>query len=224
MEEYYGVPLFDRLGKKVALTEAGKILAEATRHIMDSATVAEQRIDDLKGLQGGKLALGASFDLGIYLLPGILAAFRDRYPAVEVTVDISLSAKVVTKVLANKLDVGLISNAVHDPRLFAREFMTDELIVIVPGNHPWARKKRIRPQDLPGEPFIVAARGAGIRAVVEERLKEKRIVLTNIVDFGNIEGIKRAVEAGFGDFNSAQKCSRARDRGGIAQSRFPRRF
>ena len=83
MEQYYGVPLFDRLGKKVALTQAGEILAEATQQIMDSITAAEQRIDDLKGLHGGKLALGASFDLGIYLLPGILAAFRDRYPLPE---------------------------------------------------------------------------------------------------------------------------------------------
>jgi len=198
MEEYYGTLLFDRLGKKVALTHAGEILAEATQEIMASVTAAEQRIEELKGLRGGRLVIGASFALGIYLLPGVLAAFRKRYPAVEVTVDISLSAKIMAKILANKLDLGLVNQDTHDPRLHARQFMTDDLIVIVPRHHRWAKKKWIRPQELLGETFIVAARGAGVRAVIEERLKEKGIVLTNVVDFGNVEGVKRAVEAGLG--------------------------
>ena len=198
MEEYYGIPLFDRLGKKVALTQAGEILSEATEEIMASAIAAEQRIEELKGLHGGKLVLGASFALGIYVLPGVLAAFRKRYPAVEVTVDISLSAKIMAKILANKLELGLVSQEAHDPRLFAKQFMTDELIVVVPSNHRWANRKRIRPQELMRETFIVAARGAGVRAAVEERLKQKGIVLTNVIDFGNLEGVKRAVEAGLG--------------------------
>lgn len=198
MEEYYGIPLFDRLGKKVALTQAGEILSEATEEIMASAIAAEQRIEELKGLHGGKLVLGASFALGIYVLPGVLAAFRKRYPAVEVTVDISLSAKIMAKILANKLELGLVSQEAHDPRLFAKQFMTDELIVVVPSNHRWANRKRIRPQELMKETFIVAARGAGVRAAVEERLKQKDIVLTNVIDFGNVEGVKRAVEAGLG--------------------------
>jgi len=198
MEEYYGIPLFDRLGKKVALTQAGEILFEATQEIIASVTAAEQRIGELKGLRGGKLCLGASFALGIYVLPGILAAYRKRYPAVDVTVDISLSAKIMAKVLENKLDLGLVSREAHDPRLFTRQFMTDELIAIAPCNHRWADKSRIRPQELLGETFIVAARGAGTRTVVEERLKEKGILLRNVVDFGNMEGVKKAVEAGLG--------------------------
>jgi LysR family transcriptional regulator, transcriptional activator of the cysJI operon len=204
MEEHYRLPLFDRLGKKVALTQAGEILSQATQEIMASITAAEQRIEELKGLRGGKLILGASFPLGIYILPAVLAAFRKQYPAVEVTVDISLSAKIIVKILANKLDLGLVSREVHDPRLLAREFMTDELIAIAPRSHRWANKSRIRPQELLGETFIVAGRGAGTRTVVEERLKQKGIVLTNVVDFGNIEGVKKAVEAGLGVSIQAQ--------------------
>ena len=198
MEEYYGVPLFDRLGKKVALTQAGEVLFEATREIMASITAAEQRIEDLKGLRGGRLVLGASFAIGIYFLPGILAAFRKQYPAVEVTLDISLGEKIVARTLANKLDLGLVSQEVHDPRLYCTEFITDELIAIAPSNHRWAKKKRIRPQELLQETFIVAARGAGTRAVVEERLRDEGIVLKNVLDFGNLEGVKRAVESGLG--------------------------
>jgi DNA-binding transcriptional LysR family regulator len=198
MEEYYGVPLFDRLGKKVALTQAGEVLLEATREIMASITAAEQRIEDLKNLHGGRLILAASFPIGIYFLPAILAAFRKQYPAVDVSLDISLGERIVARTLANKLDLGLISHEEHDPRLTCQQFLTDELVAIVPSNHRWASKKRIKPQELLDETFIVAARGAGIRAVVEERLRERGVVLKNVLDFGNLEGVKRAVEAGLG--------------------------
>src|SRR5208337_3922606 len=198
MENYYGTSLFDRLGKRVALTQAGEILFEATQGIMVSIAAAEQRIEELKGLHGGKLVLGASFPIGIYVLPDILAAFRKQYPAVEVTLDIALSEKIVARILANKLDLGLVSHEAQDPRLVAREFMTDRLIAIAPRNHRWASKKRIRPKELLGETFIVAARGAGTRAVVEERIKQKSIPLKNVIDFGNTEGVKRAVEVGLG--------------------------
>ncbi len=197
-EEYFGVPLFDRIGKKVALTRAGEILFEATQEVMASIGTVEQRIEELRGLRGGKLILGASFPIGIYVLPSILAAFRKRYPGIEVTLDISLSEKVVAKVLANKRDLGLASHDVHDSRLVTTQFMNDKLIAIAPSRHRWSAKKRIRPQELSGETFVVAARGAGTRAIVEERLKEKGIVLTNVIDFGNTEGVKRAVEAGLG--------------------------
>jgi DNA-binding transcriptional LysR family regulator len=198
LEEDFGVALFDRLGKKIALTQAGEILFEASQEIMASIAVAEQRIDELKGLHGGKLAVGTSFALGNYVLPGILAAFGKRYPSIEVTLELAVSEKIVEKVLANKLDLGLVNHASHDARLIIKEFATDELVVIVPSGHRWANKKRIRPEDLPKETLIVAARGAGIRAVVDERLKVLGITLEKVVDFGNIEGVKRAVEAGLG--------------------------
>ncbi len=123
---------------------------------------------------------------------------RKQYPAVEVTLDISLGEKIVAKILANKLDLGLVSHEVQDLRLTCTEFMMDELIAITPTSHRWANKKQIRPRELLEETFIVAARGAGIRAVVEERLREKGILLKNVLDFGNLEGVKRAVEAGLG--------------------------
>src|SRR5450755_2601948 len=125
MEEYFGVRLFDRSGKKVALTEPGEILFEATQEIMATIDAAEQRIDDLKGLRGGRLRLGSSFPVGVYLLPSVLAEFRRRYPAVEVTLDISLSERIEAKLLANEIDLGLVSHDARNPRLLARAFMTD---------------------------------------------------------------------------------------------------
>ena len=198
IEEYLGVPLFDRLGRKVALTQPGKILLEATEEIITLAGTAERRIRDLSGMQGGQLRLGASSPIALYLLPQILAEYRKNFPAVEVRLAIATSASIEAKVLANKLDLGLVSSEVHDARLVARQFMTDDLVAIVPGNHKWPGNRRVKAKDLLAETFIVSTRGAGARAIVEERLHAKGITLNNILDFVNPEGVKRAVEAGLG--------------------------
>ena len=198
MEEYFGVPLFDRSGRKATLTEAGAVLYAATQEIMSTMDGAERQIDDLKGLRGGKLRLGSSFPIGVYVLPPLLAAFRKQHPAVEITLEIRLSEAVETKLLANEFDLGLVSHDTRDSRLVARPFMRDELVVIVPLEHAWASKRLIRLKALATETFIVAAQGAGTRAVVEERLAEQGITLPRIMEFGNLEGVKHAVEAGLG--------------------------
>jgi len=198
MEEEFGTPLFDRAGRKVSLTQAGEILYQAAKEVIGSVASAEQRIQELAGLRRGRLRVGASFPVGLYVLPRVLAEYRKAYPAIEVKLSISTTANIAAKVLDNKLDFGLVSTDVQHPKLESLVFRTDELVVIVPANHPWSNRRNIRVQDFTGETFIVAARGAGARAVVEERLSERGIVLTNVIDFGNAEGVKHAVEAGLG--------------------------
>jgi DNA-binding transcriptional LysR family regulator len=198
MEQYFATPLFDRSSRKATLTEAGSILFEATQGVMAIIDVAEQRIEDLKGLRGGRLRLGTSFPIGVYLLPRVLAGFRKKYPAIEVTLDISLSGTIGPKILANEIDLGLASFEPRDPRLVAQEFMSDELIAIVPRDHTLAHKRHITPQELAEDTFIVAAPGAGTRTLLEERLRDQGIVLQKVLDFGNLEGVKHAVEAGLG--------------------------
>ena len=198
MEEELGVALFDREPRKVSLTQAGEILYEAAQEVLGSVASAEQRIQELAGLRHGRLRVGASFPVGLYVLPRVLAAYRKEYPAIEVTLAIATTASIEAKVLDNKLDFGLVSADVRHTRLLTFAFMTDELVAIVPPEHKWAHRRNIKTQELADETFIFAARGAGARATVEERLKAKGIVLPNILDFVNAEGVKHAVEAGLG--------------------------
>ena len=198
MEESFGTPLFDRSARKATLTEAGAILFEATQGVMAIIDVAEQRIEDLKGLRGGRLRLGTSFPIGVYLLPQVLAQFRKKYPGIEVNLNITVSEMIGPKVLANEIDLGLASYEPRDSRLVARAFMTDELVAIVPRDHKLAHKRHITPQELTEDTFIVAAPGGGTRTLLEERLRDQGIVLQKVLDFGNLEGVKHAVEAGLG--------------------------
>ena len=198
MEESFGTPLFDRSGRKATLTEAGAILFEATQGVMAIIDVAEQRIEDLKGLRGGRLRLGTSFPIGVYLLPRVLAQFRRKYPAIEVTLNITVSGMIGPKVLASEIDLGLASYEPRDSRLVTQAFMTDELVAIFPRDHKLAHKRHITPQQLTEDTFIVAAPGGGTRTLLEERLRDHGIVLQKVLDFGNLEGVKHAVEAGLG--------------------------
>ncbi len=201
LEEYYGTRLFDRIGKKVVMTQAGEMLFAAAEKIFRMVERAKEEIDDLKGLQAGDLNIGASVTIGIYLLPGILEKFQKLYPGTRVTLDIDLNRQIIRQVLDNAADIGLLGAPARPPdneRLVMSPFHKDELIVIVPGNKSWAKRDSISADDLLGEKFIISRSGSGTRAIIEERLKAAGVVLRNTMEFGNTEAIKKAVEAGLG--------------------------
>lgn len=198
LEEYYGIRLFDRLGKKVVLTQAGEILFATTKDIFNLVNEAKIKIDELKGIRGGKLTMGASVTIGIYILPEILGKFRHKYPDIEIALDISLSQEIVEKVLVNTIDIGFIGAIVNDDRLIIKQFLTDELVVIVSPRHKWADRESIQPNELVNQTFIISRQGSGTRTIVEERLKQIGVILKKTMEFGNTEAIKKAVEADLG--------------------------
>jgi DNA-binding transcriptional LysR family regulator len=198
LETHYGVRLFDRLGKKVILTQAGEILFDKAEMMFDHLNEAKVQIDDMKSLTGGKIDIGASVTIGVYVLPNLLGDFIRRYPSIEISLDISLSQEIEGKVLSNSLDLGFVGHPVRNERLSIRSFLTDELVVIVPPEHNWAKRKIIQPHQLADQPFLVSREGSGTRSTVEERLRSKGVTLNRIMEFGNTECVKKAVEAGLG--------------------------
>lgn len=198
IEDYYGVKLFDRIGKKVILTQAGETLFETTKAVFEQIDEAKLKIDDLRGLRGGKLVIGASVTVGVYLLPQVLSQFILKYPDILLSTDISLSREVEEKVLNNRNDIGIVGHDIKDDRLATNRLMTDELLVIVPCHHTWSTRKNIQLDDLLHQTFIVAREGSGTRKTVEDLLNAKGIVLKSKMEFGNTEGVKKAVEAGLG--------------------------
>ncbi|MGD8894312.1 MAG: selenium metabolism-associated LysR family transcriptional regulator [Desulfobacterales bacterium] len=198
LEEFYGTTLFDRLGKKIALTQAGKILYEATKDIFSLIDEAKARIDDIEGLATGALKVGASFTIGIYIAPDFLAEFRNQHPNISVSLDISLSRHIVNKVRRNLLDVGLVGAPPKDEKLISARVLMDELVVIIPHDHKWANRKKLRPKELTEQPFILSKVGSGTRQTIMDRLKNNGVILKNYLEFGNTEAVKKAVESGLG--------------------------
>ncbi len=198
LEEYYGTRLFDRLGKKVALTHAGEILYGTTKAVFDLLGETRLKIDDLEGLAAGKLTVAATITVGTYILPGLLADFTHVHPKIELAVDMALSEQVAEKVLDNSAEIGLIGHSMKDPRLVSEKFLSDELLLIVSSRHKWAHRRRITPGELSDQPFIISKEGSGTRITVEKKFRDSGIALRRVIEFGNTEGVKKAVESNLG--------------------------
>lgn len=199
LEEHYGNRLFNRLGKKVALTQAGEVLLKAVTEAFRLVDEANVKISDLKGLVGGNLNIGASIMIGTYLLPRILAKFRHRHPGVDISLDISLSQQIEDKVLAGTLEVGLIGHRPADTRLIVQKFQSDRMVMIVSAGHSWAkRKKPVGLPELTDQTFLLPRQGSGTRKILEDLFHRSGIRLKQTLELGTTEGVKKGVEAGLG--------------------------
>ncbi|MDD5105640.1 MAG: LysR substrate-binding domain-containing protein [Desulfuromonadaceae bacterium] len=203
LEEYYGTPLFERLGKKLSLTQAGEALLEATTAAFIVLDSAKERIDDLNNMTTGKLAIGACHTIGTYVLPDKLVQFRQRYPAIESSIEIKVemnySREIVEKVLNNSIELGLIGYFRPDPRLLVQTFMSETVQLIVSPSHPWGeRKSAVRLSELAQQTVLLAARGSGTWRIVESLLVRKKVQLGRTIELGSSEAVKRAVAANMG--------------------------
>lgn len=197
LEEYFATPLFDRLGRRLSLTQAGRILYEATEKLFEIIEQLKQQIGDLEDAATGELRIGASMTLGIYVLLPYVKLFQTRFPGAEISVDISLSRKVEENVLNNVLDLGFVGSPVDDARLVEGKLFDDELVLVMPTDHRWGGRTRVRVRELDSEPFLVAQPGSGTRTTLEERFR-KLGVAPRMIELGHTESIKRAVESGLG--------------------------
>jgi len=198
LESYYGIRLFDRMGKGVTLTQAGEVLLARVDDIFRTIDQVKLEIEDLQGLSRGKLRLGASITNGIYVLPEILGRFRSLYPRIDISLDIALNRQIVENLIRNDIDIGFLGALTDDDRISAVPFLKDELVVIVPAGHRWALQDAVGPHDLAKEPFVVSRPGSGTRRIIEERLGQAGVALENVMEFGHTEAIKKAVETGLG--------------------------
>lgn len=198
LEDYYGGRLFDRLGKKIVLTQAGEILYAKTKIIFDIIDQLKIEIDELHDLKGGSLSIGASVTLGVYILPRLLGKFRSLYPRIDVSLDIVLSRQVIDKIFDNSIDIGFLGAPVDDVRINTGIFLKDELVLIVPAGHKWVGRDTIEPSELMNQSFIISQQGSGTRHIIEERLGQAGVVLKKSMELGHTEAVKKAVESGLG--------------------------
>jgi DNA-binding transcriptional LysR family regulator len=198
LEEFYGIRLFERLGKGVQPTQAGEILFESTGKIFELIDDAGAKMDDLKGLRGGKIKIGASFTAGTYIIPKLLGRFNQLYPDVKLFLDISLSHRIAEKVISNEIDLGFIGAPYEDNRLITRILCEDRLVIIIPEDHPWSDRESVGFSELADQSFILSGKGSGTRDFLERQLENREIKIKKKMEFGNTEAVKKAVAAGIG--------------------------
>lgn len=166
LERELETPLLEHVGRRVMPTEAGDLLAGYGRQIFALAEDARHALDELAGLQRGKLAIGASTTIGIYVLPRLLATYQRRYPAIALSLDVGNTERVVQLLIDGGRDLALIEGPVDGDRLEVRPWREDELVLIAPAGHPLASGRAITVEALAAAPFLAREPGSGTRDVV----------------------------------------------------------
>lgn len=198
LEREYGVDLFERVGKRLYLTDAGRTLVDYVLRLSLIEEEARVALEELKGLESGFLVVGASATIGIYLLPEVVGEFRKRHPGIKVSLRVGNKRHTLDRLRHNELDFGLVASPVSDPLLVAEPYIDDELVVIVSPTHRFARESIVYPGELRRETFLVREPGSGTQELMEERLAQLGIEPADTMQLGSTEAIKQAVAANLG--------------------------
>jgi DNA-binding transcriptional LysR family regulator len=198
LERSLGVRLLDRLPRGVRPTEAGALLAGYAQRICAQAEDAGNALDELRGLRRGRLRVGASTTIGVYLLPELFVRFRQKFPGVQISLEIAPSDHLAARLAEGEIDLALTEGLIVHESLESAEFMQDELVAIAPAGHALARKRSVSMQQLCREPFVVRETGSGTQSLVERWLAERGMKVAPAMSLSNTEAIKRAVAAGVG--------------------------
>lgn len=197
LEDNLGVALFEQIGKRIHLTEAGRELCEYCREISRQLNAAETALDRLKGVQGGQLRI-AMAPTAKYFLMRLLAEFVRRHPGVVVDVCIASRDAMYSQLEANERDLIVMAAPTPDPALEARPFLDDPLVAIVPPDHPLAGARAVTPARLAEEPFLLREPASETRRLVEEFFIRHSATLSAVMTVNSNEAIKQAVQAGLG--------------------------
>src|SRR5262249_3806128 len=201
LEGELGKQLFFRRGRRrvVAVTEAGRVFEQFAERAVSAVEGARQALADLDGLAHGSLLIGASTTPGLYVLPAIVAAFREKYPGVDVKLHIANSQTIEGRVRERELDLGIVGGKASRPgEECLAAGMRDELVLIVPPGHAWARRRAIAPASLTDQPLLIREEGSATRSVTERALQQARVKFRVAMELDHTEAIKQGVMAGLG--------------------------
>jgi DNA-binding transcriptional LysR family regulator len=202
LEEAVGGKLFYRIPGKVSLTPLGQMLADRAKILLAFKRETVAAVEQFQGTLTGELWVGGSNIPGEYLLPQKLGAFVEKYPGVKPILRIRDSAGVVEDLLDGRVELGFVGFKNDDTRLTFAKIWKDEMVLAVPKNHPWSRRKSIQLDELRSEKFIARESGSGTLDSVMEILSDTRNppdeVLNISMEFGSTEAIKEALMAGYG--------------------------
>ncbi len=197
LEETVGLPLFEQVGKRVYLTEAGEELERYSRSILAILDEASVVFDEMKGLERGRLRITVASTAN-YFVPQLLAAFCQRHPGVKVSLDVTNRERLLQALQDNETDLVIMGKPPESMELVAETFMDNPLVAIAPPTHPLAGQKNIPLKRLQRETFLIREKGSGTRSATERFFVEHGLSLSSTMEMSSSEAIKQGVEAGLG--------------------------
>jgi DNA-binding transcriptional LysR family regulator len=221
LEERFGIELFQRFGRHVALTDTGRALVPMGRDLLDRGHQLEESVASLRGEVVGQLRIGCSTAAGKYILPRLLAGLRSRHPQVEVVCHVTTRRLALDLLRTGEVQVALTSLREPIKGIEYRPFLTDRIILITPPDHPWVQRTTpVRVAELTEERFVAREEGSGTIDAVREGLAHHDLTLGDLqvhMTLGNSEAIRMAVAEGLGvAFVSAMVAAEAVAAGSVA--------
>lgn len=200
LEARYATKLFDRVGRSIVLTEAGKMFLGEARGVLARASTAEQALTDLSGLKRGRLALAASQTVAGYWLSPLIHAYRRAYPGVEVSLQIANTDDAAALIRNGEADVGVVEGEIDDPLLAAEMVAEDDMVLVVAPGHPWIGSAPASGQDLVASEWTLREPGSGTRAIFEAAIEAAGVAMKkfDVMVLASNEAVRSAVEAGAG--------------------------
>jgi DNA-binding transcriptional LysR family regulator len=201
LETRLGTTLFDRLGRRLELTEAGRTLLPEAKAVLGKVSGAEQALAELDGLSRGRLRLWASQTIAGYWLPPFLYRFHSAHPGVAVELHIGNSLQVSRAVLDGSADLGFVEGDVDEPLLAQIPVAVDQLVLVVAKAHELASLKTVERDHLLAARWVLREKGSGTRQVFEDALRSRGIdpaTLDVVMELPSNEAVRSVVEAGAG--------------------------
>ncbi|NLF54225.1 MAG: LysR family transcriptional regulator [Thauera phenolivorans] len=197
LENLFGQPLFDRIGRRLKLNEQGRLLLPHAVELLDRAEEIETLLRGERGL--GNLRVGATMTIGNYLLPLIVAGFLQRHPESRVELKVDNTATIAGLLLHYEIDLGLLEGEVEPAELETAHWVDDELVVFCAPDHPIAARGMATLTELAREPWILRERGSGTRETLARALSGHVAGGLSVrLELQHTEAVKRAVESGLG--------------------------
>jgi LysR family transcriptional regulator, low CO2-responsive transcriptional regulator len=208
-----GLPLFEQVGKRLYLTEAGRELLSTCQDIFERLDRFEMTVSDLQGLQRGQLRLSV-ITTAKYVIPRLLGPFCQQYPGIDVALIVTNHENILERLRDNLDDLYIPSQTPDNMDVYCHPFLDNPLVVLASRNHPLASESHVPIERLNNESFIMREPGSGTRKAVEELFEAHNISIRVRLELGSNEAIKQAVAGGLGISVLSRHCMALEGEGG----------
>src|ERR1051325_10707347 len=198
LERDIGCRLLDRLGKKVALTQAGEQLLHHATKILQEMENAREALAHLGKWGKGRLRLGASTTACQYIVPPVLREFKESFPDHAISIEPGDTPELVALLLRHRIDLALSLEPDKEPQLDFHPLFTDELCFIVGALHPWAQRGRVERSEIPRQSYVLYGKHSVTFRLLEDYFRREQMVLNTVIEIGNMEATKELVKLGLG--------------------------
>ncbi len=198
LENILGAPLFNRIDRRIELTEVGSVFEKYAQKTIFTLREGKQAVDDMTKNVIGTLKVGASTTIANYILPEYLGSYKSAYPHCKVEMMVNNTNQIEQALLRGEIDMGLVEGPIENTkRVVSYLFKEDELVVIFSKTHRWKNRASMSLEEFQREPLIIRERGSGTRKVFTDIVKANT-PLNISMEIGNTEAIKKSAEAGIG--------------------------